>query len=89
MVCGPNSFCVTDNHNMNCICNAGHSGDPNDLDRGCEPDKSCSAAKDCPAGTMCQVNSGQTNRNCFGSVSADISAEILIWFWPFGYVHFR
>ena len=56
MVCGPNSFCVTDNHNMNCICNAGHSGDPNDLEAGCKPDKSCSTAKDCPKGTMCQVN---------------------------------
>ena len=30
-VCGPNSFCVVDNHNMNCICNEGFAGDANDL----------------------------------------------------------
>ena len=55
-VCGPNSFCVTDNHNMNCICNEGFSGDANDLQNGCKPDVSCKKTSECPAGFVCQVD---------------------------------
>lgn len=54
--CGPNSFCVTDNHNMNCICNQGFSGNPNDHNVGCTAEVSCASSKDCPAGTVCQIN---------------------------------
>ena len=54
--CGPNAYCVTDNHHMSCLCNEGFSGDPNDLRSGCREEKGCQSAKDCPAGLLCQVN---------------------------------
>jgi hypothetical protein len=54
--CGPNAFCVTDNHQMSCICNEGFSGHPNDLQRGCTQEIGCSSTSSCPAGFVCQVN---------------------------------
>ena len=59
-VCGPNSFCVVDNHNMNCICNEGFAGDANDLANGCAAETACKTAKDCPEGLVCQVRKKQS-----------------------------
>ncbi len=55
--CGPNSFCVTDNHHMNCICNEGFTGNANDLTTGCIPETRCKTSADCKTeGTVCQIN---------------------------------
>ena len=41
---------------MACICNEGFSGNPNNMQTGCQQEFSCGSSKDCPAGSLCQVN---------------------------------
>ena len=55
-ICGPNSFCITDNHNMNCICNDGFFGDAKDLTNGCQAEQTCISDADCPSDHVCQIN---------------------------------
>ena len=54
--CGPNAFCVTDNHHRTCICNEGYSGDPNDVQVGCTKEVTCQSTTDCPSGQVCQIS---------------------------------
>lgn len=48
--CGPNAYCVTDNHHMTCICNEGFNGNPNNMQSGCQKESGCSSASDCAKG---------------------------------------
>lgn len=54
--CGPNSLCVTDNHQKNCICQLGFNGDASDLLIGCQREEVCSSNEDCPGGHTCHIN---------------------------------
>lgn len=56
--CGPNAFCVTQNHVSSCLCVDGYSGDPSNLFEGCQPGKSvgdvtCHSHADCEPGYFC------------------------------------
>ncbi|CAH1986493.1 unnamed protein product [Acanthoscelides obtectus] len=59
--CGPNALCVAENHRSSCICNPGFSGNPGDLNVGCQlekslPPKECENDHDCSFGTICSVD---------------------------------
>lgn len=60
--CGPNALCLAQNHRSSCICAAGYSGNPGDLDYGCQLEervnqKICEHDRDCSFGTICAVDS--------------------------------
>ncbi|KAK2714568.1 hypothetical protein QYM36_008952 [Artemia franciscana] len=55
--CGPNTFCVAENHEAVCLCNDGLFGDPNDVKAGCHDSISedrCSHDNDCPGSAVCR-----------------------------------
>lgn len=56
--CGPNAFCVTQNHVSSCLCVDGFYGNPGNLIEGCQPHKSavdisCHTNADCEPGFFC------------------------------------
>ena len=76
--CGPNAFCVTQNHASSCLCVDGYHGNPSNLVEGCKPDRSdiypgCTDDTDCAKGLFCLVreNGSQDCVNpCSGIVCA-------------------
>lgn len=56
-MCGPNSFCETQNHQPFCKCNTSYSGDPNNLLFGCSPSSPKGAPPDACDQTSCGPNS--------------------------------
>ncbi|CAB0029718.1 unnamed protein product, partial [Trichogramma brassicae] len=60
--CGPNAFCITQNHMSSCLCVDGYSGNPSNLIEGCQPGKSsvdvsCRDNSECEPGYFCLVAS--------------------------------
>lgn len=56
--CGPNAFCVTQNHVSSCLCVDGYFGNPSNLINGCQPDRSiatsmCTKDSDCAQDSFC------------------------------------
>ncbi|KAF5291111.1 hypothetical protein FQA39_LY14353 [Lamprigera yunnana] len=54
-VCGPNSECVANNHQGQCICRNGFEGDAKNTIQGCTPKPVlCHSTEDCPVNTYCR-----------------------------------
>lgn len=56
--CGPNSLCVSANHQAHCICTEGYVGKPNDIKSGCHlqqkpKEVECSINSDCKEPQVC------------------------------------
>lgn len=64
MICGPKSLC----EEGNCHCLPGHSGNPNDLQRGCVPDNKCTVDGDCKDSEIC-FQIAKNVRKCVDSCS--------------------
>lgn len=66
--CGPNSLCVSANHQAHCICAEGYVGKPSDIKSGChllqrEPNEvECNVNSDCNELQVCIPVDGSTNR---------------------------
>lgn len=59
--CGPNALCLAENHRSSCICSSGYSGNPSDLNVGCQEEvkttpKECDSDTDCKFGTICSID---------------------------------
>lgn len=66
--CGPNSLCLTTNHQAHCICVEGYVGKPSDIKTGChlqqkEPNEvECNVNSDCTPPQICDAVDGTTKR---------------------------
>ena len=57
--CGPNAFCVAQEHRASCLCQDGFVGNPSDTRNGCqkkERENWCSKNTDCDGGRVCQID---------------------------------
>ena len=64
--CGPNAFCVAQDHRSSCLCQPGNVGNPSDTASGCQPEDregQCTKDSDCGQGKLCQVDA-QGNTGC-------------------------
>ena len=64
--CGPNAFCVSQNHRSSCLCKPGNIGTPSDPFTGCQPEDregQCQTDSDCSTGQLCQIDA-QGNKGC-------------------------
>lgn len=63
--CGPNAFCVAQDHIASCLCKDGFAGDPTDTRLGCQPkdrENWCSSSSDCDGGRICLMDSSGIRR---------------------------
>ncbi|XP_047739051.1 neurogenic locus notch homolog protein 2-like [Hyalella azteca] len=57
--CGPNAFCVAQDHIASCLCKDGFVGDPINTRQGCQPkerENRCTTNADCDREQVCQMD---------------------------------
>ena len=54
--CGPNSQCLSKNHEAFCQCKEGFDGNPDDLLRGCPPKDKCRTDNECSSNEVCRLS---------------------------------